>query len=291
LSKSLRDAASWLELPGALLSRSGVIRLREPAGSDVSHLLAQLRSGRYRKPFLLDDGQVRRLHFGLRYVQSEINLATPQDLSFAYLRKMMAFLLFQPQPRALLVVGLGGGSLAGFCHRQLPHAHITALEIDADVIGFSRWFGLPQRSKRLRLLHADAVDYLAHSRERMDVILVDGCDRRGVAPAFRSAPFYRDVHRLLNRDGLLVMNLIGGAAAVDAHLRLIAGSFGGRVIVLRASAGGNRLVFAFRNPRHVPDWSAIEQAAPALATRHGLDFPGFARKLRRSTQFQAMGGG
>jgi len=33
---------------------------------------------------------------------------------------MMAFLLFHPSPRDVLLVGLGGGSMARFIHQRMP---------------------------------------------------------------------------------------------------------------------------------------------------------------------------
>jgi len=59
-------------------------------------------------------------------VQGE-QLDDPYALCLAYTRKMMAFLLFNSQPRRILQLGLGGGSLAKFCYKHLPDASITAV--------------------------------------------------------------------------------------------------------------------------------------------------------------------
>mgnify|MGYP001600217230 CR=1 FL=1 len=235
-----------------------------------------------------DDGKVRRLHFNLDYVQSEMRLDDPCALNFAYTRKMMAFLLFVPRPQHIITVGLGGGSLAKFCHRELPKTRITAIEIDAQVIALSDLFAIPRDDARLRIIHADAAEYLATSDERADVVLIDGCDKYGVAPSLCSEAFYRNVAARLSRKGLMVMNIIGRTTVLEQHLRCIAGAFSGRVMVIKASEGGNRLVFAFKDAMYGPDWTAIQQQAETLR-QHGLDFPRFARKLRASRQLQAVG--
>ena len=49
---------------------------------------------------------------------------------------MMGFLLFKPEPGNIAMIGLGGGSLAKFCHRDLPRSRIQAIEINPHV----RWF-------------------------------------------------------------------------------------------------------------------------------------------------------
>lgn len=283
-----RAGRHWLKLPASRLSESGTLWLNEPPDTSPTRILAQLRSGEYDKPFVIDDGKSRRLHFSLDYVQSEMRLDDPCALNFAYTRKMMAFMLFVPRPKHIITVGLGGGSLTKFCHRELPKARITAIEIDAQVIALSELFEVPRDDARLRIVHADAVDYLADSEEQADAILIDGCDKHGVAPAFCSDDFYRSVAARLSRKGVMVMNFIGRASALEQHLRCIAGAFSGRVMVVKVSEGGNRLVFALKSATHHPDWLAIQDLAKGLE-RHGLDFPRFARKLRASRQFQAMG--
>ena len=70
---------------------------------------------------------VRTLHIGSDTVQSSMRIARPYDLEVAYTRSMMAFLLFNPEPREVLMVGLGGGSLAKFFYHRIPvsYTHLT----------------------------------------------------------------------------------------------------------------------------------------------------------------------
>lgn len=284
----VRDRRKWLKLPASLLDEPGTLWLNERPGTPVPELLALLRSGDYSKPFVIDDGKVRRLHFSLAHVQSEMRLDDPCALNFAYTRKMMAFLLFVPKPKHIITVGLGGGSIAKFCRRQLPKTRITVIEINAQVIALSDLFAVPRDDERLRIVHADAAEYLATSEERADAILIDGCDKHGVASAFCSEDFYRNVAARLSRKGLMVMNIIGRASVLEQHLQCIAGAFSGLVMVIRVGEGGNRLIFAFKEAMYSPDWSAIQDVAKTLEP-HGLDLSRFARKLRASRQFHAAG--
>jgi spermidine synthase len=277
----------WRVIPAAFLDEEGVIRLREPADADLDVLQKRLREGDYSKPFVLDDGVTRRLHFGRAYLQSQMRVDDPYALDLAYTRKMMAFLLFIPRPKHVVIVGLGGGSLTKFCHRQLPRARVTTVEIDEDVIVFGELFQVPGDDERLRLVHADATRYFATTEDRADVVLLDGCDERGIAPAFCDPTFYLDVRARLRPGGMLVMNLIGPAEVYKAHLRFIAEAFGERMIVQEVSGEGNRVAFAFNTPSRPPDWLNLEREARRLAHKHELDFPSFARKLQRSYQRQS----
>ena len=276
------ETCRWRSIPASLLSEKGIVHLREPAGSDLSGVLDRLRNGEYDKPFVTDDGTSRRLHFNFRFVQSEMNLQDPDTLSFAYTRKMMAFLLFAPRPKHVVIIGLGGGSLTKFCYRGLPRTRVTTIEIDEDVIGFGELFEIPPPDARLRIVHADATEYFARSEEQADVVMLDGCDYDGVSPALCEAAFYRNVRDRLSAKGVLVANLIGRSGRSLALQRLIGEVFGGRTMTMDVRGGGNRLMFAFNEADFAPDWQAIREEARKLEHRHRLDFPGFMRKLQYS---------
>jgi spermidine synthase len=271
----------WFEIPAKLLREDGVIRLREPAESDVSQILHALKSGTYAKPFVVDDGMTRRLHFDFSSVQSEMSIAEPDELTFAYTRKMMAFLLFHPNPKHIVIVGLGGGSLTKFCYHRLPRSRITTVEIDEAVIGLSEIFRIPAPDRRLQLLHADAADYFAATGEAADVVLIDGCDRWGTAATFCMPAFYQDLRRRLRPRGMLVLNLTGLKNRIDAVLQTVDKVFGGRHAVVNVRVGGNRVLFVFNEPPVDVDWLRIRQQAKQLQSLHGLDFPAFARRLQR----------
>ena len=277
----------WHELPDAFLSEQGTVHLKAPLDADLSELQRQLRRGRYRHPFVFDDGETLRLHFNLRYVQSAMSIADPDALQLMYTQKMMAFLLLLPDPRHIVIVGLGGGSLTKFCYQQLPRARITTIEINQQIIGFGELFQVPPPNSRMRILHADAADYFADTRERVDVVLLDGCDRNGVVPALCEAGFYRHLRKRLRPGGVLAVNLIGHAHNAAQLQAMIAEEFGNPVMTLDVSDGGNRIVFAINEAQPSPDWPAIGRHAAELAQRHGLEFPAYARGLQRSYQRQA----
>ena len=90
----------------------------------------RLADKRYDKPFLVENRKTRSLCFGIDGgVQSEMLLDDPETLVAAYTRKMMGFLLFRDRPREVVMIGLGGGSLAKFCHRHLPATTMTSSKL------------------------------------------------------------------------------------------------------------------------------------------------------------------
>lgn len=271
-----------LELPNPFANEGGVIRLLERPGGDTEALVDSVLAKRYPRPFVIEDDGARCLYFTRDFIQSEMRLDDPFELAFAYTRKMMAFLLFLPQPRAILMLGLGGGSLAKWCHRHLPGARVTAVEIDPDVIAFRDQFLVPPDGERFRVVRGDAAQYVAQCEERADVVIIDAFDRDGVAPALCTREFYRDVRAMLSRSGVVAANLVGPKAERVAHLEMLRTVFEGNVILLPIADDGNYVAFAFRDPAFEPRWRWMEDEAKAMRARYGLDFPRLAKRLERS---------
>lgn len=271
-----------LELPNPFANEGGVIRLLERPGGDTEALVDSVLAKRYPRPFVIEDDGARCLYFTRDFIQSEMRLDDPFELAFAYTRKMMAFLLFLPEPRAILMLGLGGGSLAKWCHRHLPGARVTAVEIDPDVIAFRDQFLVPPDGERFRVVRGDAAEYVAQCEEKADVVIIDAFDRDGVAPALCTREFYRDVRAMLSRSGVVAANLVGPKAERVAHLEMLRTVFEGNVILLPIADDGNYVAFAFRDPAFEPRWRWMAGEARALKARYGLDFPRLAARLERS---------
>ena len=267
-----------------------MLRFLEPPGSCHKALWERLFDGTYDKPFIVDSGLRRFLQFDLNCVQSAMYLDDPQKLTLAYTRKMMAFLLFNRAPERILLLGLGGGSLAKFCHRRLPRTVLTAIEVNPDVIALREEFRIPPDDDRLRVICADGATYVGRLKRSKDVILADACDRRGIAPELDAIEFYRDAHRCLTPGGVLVTNMCSDTNNCAAHVTKIREVFGDDFMTLQVRPHGNVIVFAFKEPRPAIDWDRLEAIAVDLKRRHPLDFPRYVRglaidwKLRRWQQ-------
>jgi spermidine synthase len=164
-------------------------------------------TGTLPRPFIIDSAGERHLLFSSANVQSSMRFDDPYALVIAYTRKMTAFLLFLPEPRHILMIGLGGGSLAKFCHRHLPRTRISVVEINADVISLREHFSIPPDDERFEVIYDDGATYLARVPLKLDVILIDAFDQRGAAPSLASLDFYRQASQSLTPDGVLIVNL------------------------------------------------------------------------------------
>jgi spermidine synthase len=223
---------------------------------------------------------VRELHIGSDTIQSAMRIARPDDLEISYTRSMMAFLLFNPDPREVLMIGLGGGSLAKFIYRRLPRARTVAVEINPRVASVARQlFQVPPDDARLQVVVGDGVAYLGDDKLRADVILVDGYDADSQVEALSTPAFYRDCARVLGYAGTLVVNLWSGDRAYTQCMERISQAFDGRIACLPAAKPGNTAVFAFKRSPGEPRWDDLRNRAQALETAHGLEFARFVQEL------------
>ena len=246
-----------------------------------------LQNWRIRKPeedsesvYISEKFGVRTLHIGSDTVQSSMRLTRPNDLEISYTRSMMAFLLFNPEPRAVLMVGLGGGSLAKFIYHRLPQARTVAVEINPRVIAVARqFFHMPPDDDRLQLVAGDGADYVSNEALRADVIMVDGYDAESQVEALSTPAFYRDCARVLGRSGMLVVNLWGGDRNYIACVERIGHAFDHLVACLPAGRPGNVVVLAFKQSPGQPAWEDLRARARALESAHGLEFTRFVQEF------------
>ncbi len=236
-------------------------------------------------PLVQTRGDRRTLEFMPGDVQSEMRLSRPQALVLSYCRAIMCFALFVPRPRAIVMVGLGGGSLAKFCYRHFPQARITVIELRADVIALREQFCVPPDDERFTVVHADAVEWLAGAAACADVLVIDGFDTAGLPPALGTARFYGDCRAALRDGGVLVANIFSydpRHAGMLARLRLM---FNDRVCWFERMAGNNHILFAVKAPARLDPARPLARALRVqrwVARRHGLGSIALNRLLARA---------
>jgi len=281
----IKKPLTFLQFASPWFFDPGTVRLPSPPeGMSCEEVSRRLLAGELMQPYILETDSERRLHFSHAAVQSVMRLDEPDALVNAYTRKMMSFLLFNPNPKSIVLVGLGGGSLAKFCYRYLRKAQICVVEIDPRVIALRDEFCIPADDHRFRVVCADGASFVSNLPDRVDVILVDAFDSIGLAPTLASSDFYVQAALRLAPNGVLVMNFSGAPARYATHISRIRAAFGSALLV-PVVADDNLLLFTFRKRIHLPTTAKYESRAQHLQSRLALEFP---RYLRRICQAQVL---
>jgi len=132
---------------------------------------------------------------------------------------MVASLAISTNPKSILVLGLGGGSLTMFLHESYPASFIEAVELDEDVVQLATsYFGF-KTGARLNLHIGDAKNFIENlsdveenKRLKRDIIILDInssdlSEGLSFPPLeFVSLEFLAKIRSCLQEDGMLVMN-------------------------------------------------------------------------------------
>ncbi|MGY0651268.1 spermine/spermidine synthase domain-containing protein [Luteimonas sp. A537] len=227
------------------------------------------------------------LHFRRGQTQSRMRGDTPDRLLIDYTRTMLAALLWQPRPRRIGIVGLGGGSQVKFLHRQLPGARLEVVENHPGVIALRRSFGIPDDDARLEVAFDDGARFIAARPGRYDLLLVDGYDAAGIPEALSTPAFLRACRDALATGGVMAANLHGDGCA--PYIMQLREAFGGdRVRVVQEAEMSNRVVFAWTGDEPCGDSATLDAARAVLGDEAWQELaPAFeqvARELRLGSE-------
>ncbi len=154
----------------------------------------------------------------LEEVQSRLDPTDPLALPSAYTQAMLLALLWQPRPRRILLIGLGGGRLQMTLHHYLERTTLHTVELDPLVVEIAeRFFGLVQDSRQ-RIIVQDGRDYLRRTAGRLtyDLILLDAYRAQGVPPHLNTREFYAECRTCLAPGGVVATNLHSGVPGYPA---------------------------------------------------------------------------
>jgi len=232
------------------------------------------------------DGDVRTLTFvrdnGQEAVQSRVSLTAPQTLLSPYAHSMFASYLYQPHPRRVLIVGLGGGAMVRFLTHHEPQVRIDAVEIDPVVVRLAdKYFGV-RTGGNVRVFTADAVAFVESTADRYDLILMDAflrpssdTDTTGVPTRLKALAFLGRVKQALAPGGVVAFNVNEHASIAD-DIAAVTAAFG-QVAVYRCPPADNRVVIAAEGGLTADD--DVRARIGALDARFGgaLSFTGILR--------------
>lgn len=224
----------------------------------------------------------RALHFDSEPRQSAMDLSDPIRLVLSYTRAMLAPLLFLPSPRRVLLIGLGGGSIAKFLLHHFPDIHVDVVELREKVVTVARnWFDLPD-DERLRVFVEDGGHFVRNATDTWDLVLVDAFDRRGIAYSVCGLEFFGALRTRLHPAGLLAINLWSrDLVGLEDMLDDIATAFEAPVIRLPVHGKDNVIAIAGGPPLSRRATCSLSDRARELESRLGLEFPSLLRTLRK----------
>ena len=228
---------------------------------------------------------VRLLHLGGDAIQSAIRLSQPDALELHYTRAMMGSLLFVPEPRDILMVGLGGGSIARFVHARMPATRMHVVEINPRVVVAARtYFGLPEDDNRLTVQVADGGDHIPTQVAAADILLLDAFDDGTAVKALCAESFYTACYHALRDDGVFVQNFMADEPNLVRYITRLARVFDRRVVSMPTGDRVNTMVFGLKRSARRIAIDELKRRADSLARRYPLPLAGMVTDLLETNE-------
>lgn len=205
-------------------------------------------------PIVIEELSTRTMSFGGDDIQSRMQVDCPYALEIEYTRLVMGFQLLRPDARTIAMIGLGGGSIAKYCHRFAPKASLRVVEVNPHVVSLREKFAVPANSDRLAVLLGDGAEFVRSTPGRYDVLIVDAYTGSGMPSRLRTRCFYEQCREALTPGGILVVNLSCWSPASDEVLGSIDWAFAGTHFVVPELDGLNRVVFACNGAAPTVSW-------------------------------------
>ena len=214
----------------------------------------------YRNIAVTEDGSERCLLFTIkkraRSRQSCIDMDNPKRLVFRYAQVSLTSFALQANPRDILVIGLGGGTLPMTYNSLLPDANITAIEIDESVSKVAKeYFGF-KTSEKIKLVEKDArvfVKRAVRKEQKFDLIVLDAFNGDYIPEHLMTKEFLEEVKSLLTDDGVLVSNTFSTSKLYDHESATYQAVFG-EFLNLKIPRA-NRIIIATK--QKLPEFSTL----------------------------------
>jgi spermidine synthase len=197
-------------------------------------------------------GGVLSLWFGgNKYPDSAVKVGDPDHIEFEYTQAMTVALAIASEPKRVLVVGLGGGTLPSLFRKHYPGMVIDTVDIDPDVVDVAKkLFGF-REDPAMRVYVEDGRQFIEKCKAPYDVIFLDAYGGEEIPYHMATKEFLQAVRRATAPNGVVAGNILRAAdnRLHDQMIRTYQEVFGS-VYIVPAKYAPNEIVLAM--PANTP---------------------------------------
>jgi spermidine synthase len=258
--------------------------------AQAERLLHQERS-LYRNVFVFEDRGERCLAFRMRREfgrESCMKLSDPDFLVFDYTRMMMAALFVNPDPKRILIIGLGGATLPSALQEMLPNARIDVVEIDEAVDRAARTYFNYRPGPNEKVVIEDGRVYVRRYAKAQgpayDMVMLDAYADDYIPEHMLTREFLTEVRSIMTPNGVVVANTWPGYGLYD-HESVTYASVFGAFFNMKIS---NRVIVARLGG--LPSAAAVRANAEAWSARlraRGVDAGSLVRLMNTRPDWRA----
>ena len=169
------------------------------------------RDSPYHRLLVTDDGEHRWLRADNIW-HTQMDLHDPHGRGLVYSDYADLALVFKPDIRRVLVIGLGGGTIPKRFVRDYPQVTVDAVEIDPDVIKIAARYFDCKPGPRLKIHQSDGRMFLRRSKEKWDLIVLDAYYADTVPFFLTTREFFGIAKERLTPGGVFANNVVSRVA-------------------------------------------------------------------------------
>ena len=239
----------------------------------------------YRNLLVEETGDLRCLKFDEKTRQSSqscMYISDPKKLVFNYTKLAFSSLLLIDNPKNVLIIGLGGGTLSNMIHELYPSAHIENVEIDPSVIKVARDYFNFIETDNVTAKVQDGRIFIkraALKKQQFDWIILDAFNGDYIPEHLLTKEFFEEIKSVLAEGGIVAANTFSSSKLYEHESATYHAVFGDFINVT-ANNNSNRIILAgYSNiPTEQQIAQRVTQLAPLLAP-YDVDIKAISQRM------------
>ena len=190
------------------------------------------------------EGNILTLYSPPRTRQTTIGTLNPTSSHLEYARNILLGLVFTLNPKNILMLGLGGGSIPMMLTNFNKLLSIDIVEIDPEIADVAKKYFHFKTSQRIRLFIKDAFAFTKDSKKRYDIIIMDAYLGNDLPQPLSTVEFFKETDRCLLDTGILIVNLMTTDRVYFKKMLKKISSVFGEIWILDGNTSSNTIIFA-----------------------------------------------
>lgn len=246
----------------------------------------------YRNILVEDKGDLRCLKFNVKTSktsQSCLYKSDPQRLVFNYTKLLFSGVLLLDNPKNILIIGLGGGTMSNTLQQIYPESTITNVEIDPAVIKVARLhFGFLE-NQQITSVVQDGRIFIKRAiiqKKQYDWIILDAFNGDYIPEHLLTQEFLQEAKSILSENGILSANTFS-VSSLYAHESATYKKVFGDFYNVRNRKNSNRIILTIKGK--LPSNELINQRAKGLhdkLTPFAVNLIEISKQMTSTTQEQ-----
>jgi spermidine synthase len=195
-------------------------------------------------------------------MQSVVKPGDPDEIVLGYAKVMPLGLTVIEEPKRVLIVGLGGGTLPMFLRKHYPKMQIDIVDIDPAVVEVAKkYFGFKE-DDNMKAYVKDGRKFIEENKDPYDIIFLDAFGADNIPYDLATKEFLQGVRKAVGPKGIVIANIWDTAynKLFDSMVRTYQDVFDDVYTVAVKHGSGNVIVLALPRKEELKKDFLVQQA-------------------------------